>query len=86
LPSGEKFKDCGELRHLLTTKLWPRVVDNLVRQVLAYALARELQAGDELVIEELVARLSKPGATWGDLITGVVLSPPFRLAKYASAP
>ena len=83
LPSGERFKDFYEFKSLLTTKLWPRVVENLVRQTLAYALCRELEATDEQVVAELTVRLSKPGATWGDLIDGVVMSLPFREASYA---
>ncbi|MBA4192412.1 MAG: hypothetical protein C0467_30970 [Planctomycetaceae bacterium] len=82
LASGERFKDFEEFRTLLLTKLWPRVVENLVRQTLAYALCRELDVGDEKVVADLTARLSKPGATWGDLIDGVVTSVPFREASH----
>jgi cytochrome c553 len=82
LPSGERFKDFGEFKRLLNTKLWPRVVENLVRQTLSYALCRPLQATDEPVVAELTTRLAKPGATWGDLMLGVANSGPFREATY----
>lgn len=76
LPSGERFKDFEELKKILTSSQWPTVVENLVRQTLAYALCRELELSDEPVVTELTARLSQPGATWGDLlhaITGCIL-------------
>ncbi|VTU02579.1 planctomycete cytochrome c domain protein : Uncharacterized protein OS=Lentisphaera araneosa HTCC2155 GN=LNTAR_07859 PE=4 SV=1: PSD3: PSD4: PSCyt3: PSD2 [Gemmataceae bacterium] len=86
LPSGEKFADFEEFKALLTTTLWPRVVENVVRRTLAYALCRELGAGDEKVVADLTARLARPGATWGDLIDGVVTSPLFRDATFPEAP
>ena len=71
LPTGETFADLAGLKSVLTGSQWPRVVENLVRQMLSYALCRELQLADEPVVEELTHRLSQPGATWGDLIHGI---------------
>ena len=82
LSTGERFADFDEFKGLLTTKLWPRLVENIVRQTLAYALCRELEAGDEKVVADLTTQLSKPGATWGDLILGVTTSIPFQQASF----
>jgi hypothetical protein len=51
---------------------------------LAYALCRELEVTDEKVVADLTARVSKPDATWGDLIHGIVNSIPFSQASFPS--
>lgn len=82
LPSGEKFKDLEELKAVLAGSQWRRVVENLVRRTLAYALCRELELADEPVVAELADRLAKPGATWRSLIHAVADSPSFRQARF----
>lgn len=78
LPSGERFKDLEELKAVLAGSQWNRVVENLVRRMLSYALCRELELADEPVVAELTERLAQPGATWRNLIHAVADSPPFR--------
>lgn len=82
LPTGERFQDVEELKGILTGSQWPKVVENLVRQTLSYALCRELTATDEPVVAELTTQLAQPGVTWGDLIQAVAGSMPFQQAYY----
>ncbi len=78
LPSGETFDDFRGLKQILVTKHRERVIRNIVRQMMAYALARKLQAYDRPAVEKIVADLVQHDGTYRDLINHIVNSLPFR--------
>jgi hypothetical protein len=82
LPSGERFNNFEELKGILTGSQWPRIVENLVRQMYAYAMCRALQPGDEPIVEELTAKLAQPDATWRDLVREIAGSTAFRMTAF----
>ena len=50
---------------------------NLTRKLLAYALCRQLEGYDEIVVDQLVGTLAKDDYRMQTLISGVVTSYPF---------
>ncbi len=78
LPTGEQFRDFKELKGILTGSYRERIVRNIVRQMLAYALCRPLELHDQPTVDRLTKKLSSPNATWRDLIHAVAGSLPFR--------
>ncbi|WP_442508131.1 DUF1592 domain-containing protein [Novipirellula sp. SH528] len=78
LPSGETFDDFRGLKQILVTEHRERVIRNIVRQMMAYALARKLQAYDRPAVEQIVADLLQNNDTYRDLIGQIVNSLPFR--------
>lgn len=86
LPTGEKFQDFEELKQILTGSYRERIVGNMVRQMLAYALCRPLELHDQPTVERLTKQLSDPKATWRDLIHEVATSLPFRQAYFPPHP
>jgi hypothetical protein len=85
LPGGDSFVGSDEMKRVLARKQ-PRLVRNLVEQTLTFALGRELQASDDPVIVEIVARLEKNGHRFSELILGVVESQPFRYRRNTDTP
>lgn len=82
LPTGERFNDLEELKQILMGSYRERIVRNMVRQMLAYALCRPLEMYDQPTVDRLTTELANPGATWRDLIHGVTNSLPFRNAYF----
>ncbi|MEO1528048.1 MAG: DUF1592 domain-containing protein, partial [Planctomycetota bacterium] len=78
LPSGERFADFSELRQILVTSRREQVVRNIVERTLAYALCRKLTLQDRATIDNMVLRLNRPDATYGDLIHLITECLPFR--------
>jgi len=78
LPSGETFKDFAELQQILKTHERERIIRNIVKQMMAYALARKLEIYDQPAVESIVTALDQNNGTWRDLIHQVVQSLPFR--------
>jgi len=83
LPSGETFADFEELKRILLTGEKERVVRNIVKRTMSYALARKLQINDQPVVERIVAELDEGNGTWRDLIVEVAESLPFRKTTVA---
>lgn len=77
LPTGEAFEDFEGLKHVLVTTGRQRVVRNLVRRLLAYALCRKLEYFDRPVVEQIVASVEADG-TYRQLVQEIVHSLPFR--------
>lgn len=77
LPSGERFSGPVGLRQFLLSRR-EEFLRHLTGKVLAYALGRTLQEGDECTVQKILAALEKEN--WGarSLIREVVLSLPFR--------
>jgi len=77
MPGGKPFRDLTEFKTLLLSQE-RAVAENVVRQLLAYALGRELDFTDRAAIERILAD-TKPGHHGlRSLIHGVAQSPPFQ--------
>jgi hypothetical protein len=85
LPGGETFEDFEGLREIFAGTLRERVVENLVRQTMAYGLCRKLTIYDEPVVAELTEDLSRADASWHDLIYSIATSLSFRKARFGDA-
>ncbi len=78
LPSGEKFTDFEELKQILLTTGKERIIRNIVKRTMSYALARKLEIHDQPVVDEITKELNRNDATWRDLILAVAESLPFQ--------
>jgi hypothetical protein len=78
LPSGEKFSDFAELKQILLTGEKERIIRNIVKRTLSYALARKLEIHDQPVVEKITKKLDEGDGTWRDLVFEVASSLPFR--------
>ncbi len=85
LPSGEAFANIQELKKILTTTQRRRVLGNVTRQFLSYALCRKLEYYDQPTVESIIDTLdsSAEHGTYRQLIHEIVLSQPFRQAIFA---
>jgi hypothetical protein len=77
LPSGDKFTGPGELKKLLLDKRRPEFVANLSRKMLGYALAREVNKVDMLVVADAVKALDDGQGRISCLLETIVVSYPF---------
>jgi hypothetical protein len=77
LPSGDKFAGLAELKTLLLDKRRPEFVTNLSRKMLGYALAREINKVDMLVVEDAVRALEEGQWRISCLLETIVVSYPF---------
>ncbi len=61
---------------------------NLTRKLLAYALFRQLEGYDEIVVDQIMETIAKDGYRMQDLISEIVTSYPFvnRRIQAAEAP
>ena len=78
LPSGEKFEDFAGLKQILVTSQRERVIRNIVRRTMAYALCRKLTIYDRPTVESMVKELNENDGTFHDLIHQVANSLPFK--------
>ncbi len=78
LPSGETFANFQELKQLLVTTQREKVVRNIVRRMLSYALCRKLETYDRPTVDKIVTNLSKTNGSYRDLIHEIANSLPFR--------
>jgi hypothetical protein len=81
LPSGDKFTGLGELKKLLLEKRRPDYVSNLSRKMLGYALAREINKVDRLVVADAARALEDGQWRISCLLETIVVSYPF-LRRY----
>lgn len=77
-PSGETFANFQELKQILVTSKRERIVRNIVRQMLSYALCRKLEIYDRPTVDKMVASLNTKNGTYRDLIHEIANSLPFR--------
>lgn len=78
LPTGEKFKSYQELKQILITSQREKVIRNIVRQMLSYALCRKLEIFDRPTVEEITRKVNNKHSTYRDLIYEIANSLPFR--------
>ncbi len=84
LPSGERFEGIAGLKQVLLRSR-DAFERNLIEQMLAYALGREVQDGDECAIREIKAALEKDGHRFSALVLGVVRSVPMQYRQNSAA-
>lgn len=77
LPSGDKFTGLAELKKLLLDKRRPEFVANLSRKMLGYALAREVNKVDKLVVADAARALEDGGWRISCLLETIAVSYPF---------
>ncbi|HEX7901671.1 MAG TPA: DUF1592 domain-containing protein [Planctomycetota bacterium] len=73
---GRSFKSPGELKKIIAGRA-DALSRNLTGRLLAYALCRQLEGYDEIVVDQLVAAVEKDGYRTQSLVVAVVTSYPF---------
>jgi hypothetical protein len=76
LPGAKHFSSPRELKKILTARA-EDFSRNLTEKLLAYALGRQLEGYDELVVDKLAETISKDGYRMQTLVTQIVSSYPF---------
>lgn len=71
LPSGESFSSPAELKRLLATRT-EDVARNLTERFMAYALGRQLEGYDEIVIDRLMVRIAQDDYRMRTMIREVI--------------
>ena len=78
LPNGASFDGPGELREALLRR--PEdFVDTFTRKLLTYAVGRGLEASDAPAVRGIVREAADTDYAFSSIVTGVVLSDPFRM-------
>ena len=82
LPGGKHFAAPKELKGIIAARSQD-LARNLTEKLLAYALCRQLEGYDEIVVDHLMADLAKDGYRMQSLIAAVVTSYPFTNRRIA---
>lgn len=85
LPGGKKFSSPRELKAIITGRK-DELARNLAEKLLAYALCRQLEGYDEIVVDGIAENLARDGYRMQTLITEVVTSYPFLNRRVAPLP
>jgi cytochrome c553 len=80
LPSGERFEGVAGLKQILQRSRGA-FERNMIEQMMAYALGRDVQDYDECAIREIVAALEKNDHRFSTMVIGIVKSFPFQNRK-----
>ena len=81
LPNGNSFSSPRELKELLLSDYHDQITENIIRQVLAYALGRKILPIDRPAIQQIKNKLESDDYRMSTLIEAVVLSYPFRFKQ-----
>lgn len=73
LPSGESFSTPAELKGILA-KREADLARNFTERLMAYALSRQLEGYDEIVLDQLMAKIAKDDYRVQTIITEVITS------------
>src|SRR5688572_26103023 len=76
LPGGKRFSSPKELKAIIGSRT-DDLARNLTEKLLAYALCRQLEGYDEIVVDRLMETIAKDGYRMQTLITEIVSSYPF---------
>lgn len=76
LPGGKHFTSPKELKVIIAART-DELARNLTEKLLAYALCRQLEGYDEIVVDRLMDSISRDGYRMQTLISEVVTSYPF---------
>ncbi len=84
MPTGELFEDFAGLKRILVTSQRERVIRNIVRRMMAYALCRKLELYDGPTVEKIVTEMDERDGTFHDLIHAIAGSLPFKQTVVSS--
>ena len=73
LPDGKEFATPAELKRLLA-KREADLARNLTERLMAYALGRQLEGYDDVVIDQLMVKITKDNYRMRTIITEVITS------------
>lgn len=76
LPGGKRFTSPKELKTIIAART-SDLARNVTEKLLAYALCRQLEGYDEIVVDHLMEIIAKDGYRMQTLITEIVTSYPF---------
>lgn len=76
LPGEKRFSSPRELKAIIAARK-DELAQNLTRKLLAYALCRQLEGYDEIVVDQLMEVIAKDGYRMQTLISEIVTSYPF---------
>jgi hypothetical protein len=76
LPGGKHFTSPKELKAIIAARK-SDLARNVTEKLLAYALCRQLEGYDEIVVDQLMETIAKDGYRMQTLITEIVTSYPF---------
>ena len=76
LPGGKRFSTPRELKAIIAART-PELSRNLTEKLLAYALCRQLEGYDEIVVDQLMETIAKDGYRMQTLLVEIVASYPF---------
>lgn len=76
LPGEKRFSSPRELKAIIAARK-DELALNLTRKLLAYALCRQLEGYDEIVVDQLMETIAKDGYRMQTLISEIVTSYPF---------
>lgn len=76
LPGEKRFSSPRELKAIIAARK-DELARNLTRKLLAYALCRQLEGYDEIVVDQLMVTIAKDGYRMQNLIFEIVTSYPF---------
>jgi len=76
LPGDKRFSSPRELKAIIAARK-DELARNLTRKLLAYALCRQLEGYDEIVVDQLMVAIAKDGYRMQNLISEIVTSYPF---------
>ncbi|MFZ2281158.1 MAG: DUF1592 domain-containing protein, partial [Prosthecobacter sp.] len=76
LPGGKHFSTPAELKTIIAARK-DDLTRNLTEKLLAYALCRQLEGYDEIIIDQLMTGIAKDNHRMQTLITSVITSYPF---------
>jgi hypothetical protein len=76
LPGGKKFTSPGELKAIIADRK-TEMARNLTEKLLAYAICRQLEGYDEIVVDHLMETIEKNDYRMQTVITEIVTSYPF---------
>ncbi len=76
LPGGKRFSSPKELKAIIAARR-DDLARNLTERFMAYALCRQLEGYDEIVVDQLMKTIAQDGYRMRTLITEVILSYPF---------
>jgi mono/diheme cytochrome c family protein len=76
IPGGKRFSSPQELKVIIAARQ-EELARNLTMKLLAYALCRQLEGYDEIVVDRLMETIAKDGYRLQSLIIAIVTSYPF---------
>jgi len=85
LPGERRFSTPQELKKIIAARL-DDLCKNLTGRMLAYALCRQLEGYDEIVVDGLMANIAKDGYRMQNLVVVVVTSYPFMHRRIGDLP